>query len=81
MTTPEQALQAARRFVAQNRTGCHVEGLLEDERDYLALLALNDPSGAWPLGPGPVFVSKASGRVWSDAYGNVVEKIDGMQPV
>lgn len=79
MTTPEDALQAARRFVAQNRPGCHVEGLLEDDRDYLALLELDDPDGAWPLGPGPVFVSKASGMVWTDAYGNVLDKIDGMR--
>jgi len=81
VTTAEDALQAARAFVAQNRPGCHVDGLLQDERDYLALLELDDPDGGWPLGPGPVFVSKASGKVWSDAYGNVVDKIEAMQPV
>ncbi len=60
MTTPEDALQAARRSVAQNRPGCHVDGLLEDERDYLARLELDD-GGAWPLGPGRVFVARVGG--------------------
>ncbi len=79
MTTPEAALEAARRYVAEHRTGCHVTGLLEDESDYFAVLELNDPRVDWPLGPGPVFIAKATGEVWSDAYGNVLDKIDGMQ--
>lgn len=66
--------------MAQNRHGCHDERLLEDEKDYFAVLALDDPDGRWPLGPGPVFVSKATGKAWSDAYGNVLEKIGRMQP-
>ncbi len=78
--TPEAALEAARRYVADNRTGVHVERLLEDESDYFAVLEL-DPGMQWSLGPGPVFVAKATGEVWSDAYGNVLDKIDGMQPV
>lgn len=82
MTTPEQALDAARRYVAEERSYyCHVTGLLEDDSDYYVLLALNDPRLDWPLGPGPLFVSKATGDVWGDAFGNVLEKIDLMQAV
>jgi hypothetical protein len=81
VTTPEQALDAARRYVAEERGYCHVAGLLEDESDYYIRLELNDPRMQWPLGPGPLFVSKATGEVWGDAFGNVLDKIDGMEPV
>ena len=82
MTTPEQALDAARWYVAEERGYyCHVVGLLEDDSDYFVVLELNDPRLDWPLGPGPIFVSKATGELWSDAYGNVLDKIDGMRPV
>ena len=78
-TTPEEALEAARAYVAENRAYCHVVALFEDERDDLACLGL-DPGMHWPIGLGPVFVSKATGKVGSDAYGNVLAKIDRMQP-
>lgn len=82
MTTPEAALDTARRYVAEERGYyCHVAGLLEDESDYYILLALNEPDVGWPLGPGPLFISKATGKVWGDAFGNVLDKIDAMRPV
>ena len=81
MTTPEAAFETARRYVAGHRTECHVAGLLEDELDCFAVLELKSPDGLWSLGPGPVFVSKATGELWSDAYGNVLDKIDVMRPV
>lgn len=81
MTTTGKALETARAYVTQNRSGCHVVELLEDEKDYYVQLALDDPKGAWPLGPGPIFVTKATGKLWSDAYGNVLDKIYRMQTV
>lgn len=78
MTSREAALQAVRAYVAQERPYCHVTGLVEDESDFLAELALN-PGMQWPVGPGPLFVSKATGEVWSDAYGAVMEKIGRMR--
>lgn len=80
MITPDQALQAFEAYVNENQPYCHVEGLLEDETDYFVLLAL-DPGMEWLLGPGPIFLSKATGKVWGEAYGNVLDKIDRMQAV
>lgn len=74
-------LDAARAYVAEEQPWCHVVRLLEDATDYLAVLELNEGEPEWPLGPGPVFVSKATGEVWSDAYGAVSDKIEAMQRV
>jgi hypothetical protein len=63
MTTPQQALHAARAYVAREQSYSHVTGLLEDDLDYLVLTELEDAGGDWPLGPGPILVSKATGKV------------------
>lgn len=81
MTKPEETLRTARAFVAENRPSCRVERLLEDGMDYFVQLSLNDPNGGWPLGPGRLFVTKATGELWSDAYGNVLGKIAQMHEV
>lgn len=73
-------LDAARAYVAEHQWWCQAVGLLEDDTDYFAMTELL-PGMEWPLGPGPVFVSKATGEVWSDAYPVVADKIEAMRPV
>lgn len=81
VTTPEEALKAARAYVLRNRSDCRVKELLEDASDYFVVLELTDGYTEWQLGPGPIFVSKKTGKVWGEAFGNVLGKIDGMQPI
>jgi hypothetical protein len=81
MITYEQALSAAEAYVREHRPWAVVDALLEDDRDFFPILKLAPNSGnQWPMGPGPFFISKASGRVWSDAYSPaVLDRIDGMR--
>ena len=71
---PDAALAIAKAFVAAERSWATVTGLLEDTTDYFVVLKAEH----YPLGPGPLFISKATGQVWSDAYGHVLDKIDAM---
>lgn len=80
MITPEEALQLVRDYVAEEQPWSVVVGLLDDDEDYLARQELR-PGWQWPLGPGPVFVAKTTGAVWSAAYGEVLDKIESMRPV
>lgn len=81
MTTNEEALQTAKDYVLANRPGCRVRHLLEDDLDYLAALELAEGQTEWRDGEGFIFVSKATGRVWIAAPGDVLEKIDKMLAV
>lgn len=80
-TTAEKAQQLSEAYVLANRPGCRVKKLLEDSTDYLAALELEPGSPGWRDGEGFIFVSKATGRVWVAAPGDVLEKIDGMTEV
>lgn len=75
MTTPEQATGTASAYVAEHRHGCWVSGLQEDADDYLAVLSKDGP---WPAGHEFVFVSKATGKLWTGTPGEVIEKVGGM---
>lgn len=82
MTAPEDALKAARSYVSKNRGHyCHVVGLLEDEWDYFVQTELNDPDGQWPLGPAAILISKATGKLYDEAWGNVIDRVDSMRAV
>ena len=63
--TPQHAAELARQYVAEHRSYCHVSGLLEDDDDYLVCTELNEPDGEFPAGPGPILISKATGKVWT----------------
>ena len=81
-TTPEDALKAARSYVSKNRGSyCHVVGLLEDDLDYFVQTELNDPADHWPLGPAAILISKATGKLYDEAWGNVIGRFDSMTPV
>lgn len=80
MTTPEQALKAARAYVHASRTSVTVAKLVEDDRDYFAHLKLVPPATEWIVGHGFVFVNKASGKVWESPVDlDILDKIDGMR--
>jgi hypothetical protein len=68
-------------YMAMDRRYCQVDELWEDEQDYFATTELVPPHISWPLGPGFVFVSKATGELWQAAPGEVLDKIDAMVPV
>lgn len=77
--TPQDALELARQHVAEHRPYCRVSELLEDADDYLVC---TESDGPIPAGPGPILISKATGRVWtlgSAEGGN--PRWDSMQPV
>jgi hypothetical protein len=76
-----QALIVAEDYVRDHRPEARVNGVLEDAEDYFVQLRLAPGHTEWIMGPGPIFISKATGTVWSDAYGNVLDKIDGMREV
>ncbi len=80
MTTPEQALLAVQRFLPHDTPSCHVEGLLEDDKDFFALLEPDDPNGPLVVGGSSVFVSKKTGKIWLESAVYVLDKINAMQP-
>lgn len=77
-TTPENAMKAARAYVLENRPWCTVSGLVEDATDYLVCTTSDGPV---MVGPGFLFISKATGKIWSAApQPDVMVKLDNMWP-
>lgn len=82
MTTPEDVLKAARSCVSRHLGPyCHVVGLRAGDLDYFVQTELNDPDGHWTLGPAAILISKPSGKLYDEAWGNVIHRIDSMTPV
>lgn len=73
-------LETAQAYVAENRPWCRVTGLLEDTEDYFVVTELL-PGQEWPLGPAAMLISKESGELRLEAYGNVMDQVDAMSPV
>lgn len=81
-TTPQAALAAAQAYVKRNRPECRVVGLDHDDRDYLVRLELVDGLDEWPLGPGPILVSKTTGRIHTmGSYAGGDPRWSAMTPV
>lgn len=67
--------------MAENRPWAALVGLLEDDTDY-HIQEKAKPGLEYPLGPAALFISKATGEVWEDAWGNVIARVqDTMVPV
>jgi hypothetical protein len=75
--TREEALQLAREYVTEERPWSTMAELLEGDEDYFVREELR-PGWQWPLGPGPLFIAKATGEVRVEAFGDVIEKIGRM---
>jgi hypothetical protein len=75
----QQALEVARTYVANNYPGAAVTGLLQDDRDFLVTLEAS--SDALPIGWAFIFISKANGRVRTEAPGDGFDQMALMTEV
>lgn len=78
MITPERAREVAEAYLRENRPSVRFAGLLEDRRDYMVK---TETTGALPIGPTWLFISKTSGRVREEAFGDVFDKVEAMTEV
>lgn len=78
MTTPEAALKTARAWCAKREPGWIVTGLLEDETDWFLVV---DDQGVTPCGGESVWISKATGKIWTANVITHLDKVDAMTPV
>jgi len=74
-TTPEQAREAAAAYIKENRPGCSVTKLYEDDTDYLIEVTYDGPTR---IDSTFMFVRKADGKVWLGAPADVLEKVYSM---
>lgn len=66
-------LQVAEAYVDEHRPWCRVSGLLEDDQDYLVATELKDGQ-EWPLGPAAMLISKFTGALRIEAWGEVMDR-------
>lgn len=77
MTTPAAAREIAEAYLAAERPWSVLSELLEDDQGYFVREDLK-PGHQWPLGPGALFIDKASGTPEVVAWGEAFARINAM---
>jgi len=79
VTTADHALETIRKYLLANRPHASLSHLLEDDSDWFAVTELAPPFTEWPVGDSFIFVSKATGQLWTAAAPAALDKVHAMR--